>query len=455
MKRVFLSVLAITLFFASACNDENDNEDNPNGIVSVTGVTLNLTSLTIEEGQTENLTETIAPQNATDKNITWKSDNEDVAMVTNGVVTAIATGKAVISVTTDDGNKTATCTVTVRPRTSWLKVNTGELNFDKSGYQLSTYIKENSTMHSSMKSKSSVNVTDAVLKTFDMGIEFNGKFYEFTANYSIRTHNSFSYSFDPQQYFTEKSSDEYLDELLKSPFTTRFETSLGDLVSFQYYQDMYIDEENYVILYITGSTQYKPSDVERFNFPSNFEQNSISDYYVANLMFHEMTLHSHSEIPYYGTSDIVTDVSEYKISVSIKSLSAVSNFDWSSYQSNKQMIGGTHMDHFINMTKLTLNENKSYPIVTVLKNGELWFEGVIHGVMEYNLNNLYGGGPANHLAAINFNSEGEIVYLNIFDVINGAPFNLQRFSVKGSPTNFTSYKYTYSDENENAVRGNL
>ena len=86
--------------------------------ISVKGVSLNKTATTIEVGKTEKLTATVTPDNATNKNVTWKSSNEDVATVgTDGTVTANAVGTADITVTTADGGKTATCTVTVKPAT--------------------------------------------------------------------------------------------------------------------------------------------------------------------------------------------------------------------------------------------------------------------------------------------------------------------------------------------------
>ncbi len=81
--------------------------------VPVTGVTLDEEEITIAVGNTETLTATIAPKNATNKNVTWSSDKEGVATVEDGVVTAVAAGTATITVTTEDGSKTATCTVIV------------------------------------------------------------------------------------------------------------------------------------------------------------------------------------------------------------------------------------------------------------------------------------------------------------------------------------------------------
>ena len=82
--------------------------------VSVTGVSLNKTSMSMTEGDTQTLTATITPSNATDKSVTWTSNNTSVATVSSsGVVTAKAAGTATITVMTNDGGRTAFCTVTV------------------------------------------------------------------------------------------------------------------------------------------------------------------------------------------------------------------------------------------------------------------------------------------------------------------------------------------------------
>ena len=82
----------------------------------VSGVTLNKTALTLNIGANETLTATVAPADATNKKVTWKSSDATVATVdANGKVTGVKAGEATITVTTDDGGKTATCKVTVKP----------------------------------------------------------------------------------------------------------------------------------------------------------------------------------------------------------------------------------------------------------------------------------------------------------------------------------------------------
>ena len=81
--------------------------------VAVTGVTLDNSTLSIAVGKTATLNATVTPSNATNKNLSWKSSKESVATVENGVVTAVSEGEAKITVTTEDGNYSAFCVVTV------------------------------------------------------------------------------------------------------------------------------------------------------------------------------------------------------------------------------------------------------------------------------------------------------------------------------------------------------
>ena len=109
---VITAVLALTL---TECPDPKPEPkpDPDQTTVAVTGVTLNKTSTTILVNGTETLTATVAPDNATNKAVTWSTSNAAIATVNEGTVTAKAAGTATITVTTADGNKTATCAVTV------------------------------------------------------------------------------------------------------------------------------------------------------------------------------------------------------------------------------------------------------------------------------------------------------------------------------------------------------
>jgi len=96
-------------FSLAACG----GDDGGATTVSVTGVTLNESNLSLSVGGSETLTATVAPTNATNKVVAWSSSNSNVATVSDGSVIAIAKGTATITVTTADGNKTAHCAVTV------------------------------------------------------------------------------------------------------------------------------------------------------------------------------------------------------------------------------------------------------------------------------------------------------------------------------------------------------
>ena len=84
----------------------------------VTGVLLSSDTLTLNVGETAQLTATVLPETATNRNVTWSSNAPGVATVnSSGKVTAVSAGTATITVTTADGGKTATCEVTVTAAT--------------------------------------------------------------------------------------------------------------------------------------------------------------------------------------------------------------------------------------------------------------------------------------------------------------------------------------------------
>ncbi|MDD6266830.1 MAG: Ig-like domain-containing protein [Clostridium sp.] len=88
---------------------------NPS-VVLVNKITINPSSKSLAIGKTVTLSPTVAPSNATDKGVTWKSSNSKVAKVDekSGVVTAVAAGTATITCTAADGSrKSATCKITV------------------------------------------------------------------------------------------------------------------------------------------------------------------------------------------------------------------------------------------------------------------------------------------------------------------------------------------------------
>lgn len=83
-------------------------------ISRVTGISLSETTVELKPGETHQLKATVLPQNASNAEVTWYSDKESVAKVSqSGLVSAVSTGEATIHVVTSDGGKMATCLVKV------------------------------------------------------------------------------------------------------------------------------------------------------------------------------------------------------------------------------------------------------------------------------------------------------------------------------------------------------
>jgi len=122
-----IALVAIIGFSMTACGGGDDGGGGGGGTggggtggggsgnetIAVIGVSLDKTFISIPVESTETLTATIEPENATNKAVTWSSSNESIATVSNGTVTAVAEGRATITVTTADSSRTATCAITV------------------------------------------------------------------------------------------------------------------------------------------------------------------------------------------------------------------------------------------------------------------------------------------------------------------------------------------------------
>ncbi|MDR2560533.1 MAG: Ig-like domain-containing protein [Holophagales bacterium] len=108
-----VSFLALAFGFL-ACN--NGGSDGPKNI-SVAGISLDKVSMSLGVGENGSLVAAILPTDATNKNVAWSSSNPSVASVSGtgltAVVTAASVGSATITVTSQDGNKTATCEVNI------------------------------------------------------------------------------------------------------------------------------------------------------------------------------------------------------------------------------------------------------------------------------------------------------------------------------------------------------
>jgi len=83
-------------------------------IINVTGINLNEENISMNVGDSDILTVTITPDNATNQNVTWSSSDESIVTVNSeGEIEGLSSGDATITATTKDGNKKATCEITV------------------------------------------------------------------------------------------------------------------------------------------------------------------------------------------------------------------------------------------------------------------------------------------------------------------------------------------------------
>ena len=136
--------------------------------VDVSSVTLSKSELTLTEGESETITATVKPDDATDKTVTWSSSDPEVATVDGGVVTAVKEGTATI--TAKAGDKTAACEVTVKKNT----VAVESVELDKSELELAEG--ESATLVATVKPDDATDKTvtwsssDPEIATVDGGV---------------------------------------------------------------------------------------------------------------------------------------------------------------------------------------------------------------------------------------------------------------------------------------------
>jgi uncharacterized protein (TIGR02145 family) len=112
MKKITFSTILLLLGLTACFN------------VSVTDVALNERAIELTVGETKTLIATVLPENAANRNVTWSSDNPNVATVdNNGVVTAVLPGTAIIRAATKDGDFIGVCEVTVTVAVAGIRLN--------------------------------------------------------------------------------------------------------------------------------------------------------------------------------------------------------------------------------------------------------------------------------------------------------------------------------------------
>lgn len=135
--------------------------------VAVTSVKVSPSTITLTEGDTETLSCTVSPSDATNKTVHWSSGNASVATVNDGIVTAVAPGETFVSAKTDDGGMESRCKVTVNAKV----IPVESVTLDKSSveiklgetYKLSaTILPENATDKSVSWESSNVSVAEIV-----------------------------------------------------------------------------------------------------------------------------------------------------------------------------------------------------------------------------------------------------------------------------------------------------
>lgn len=112
MKKMLRIAAALAALLAMTNFIGCKNDDDDDGDVAVTEVKITSTVTEVKVGETITLTAKVSPENATDKTVTWTSDNNEVATVKDGVVTGVAAGTATI--TAKAGEKTDAVDVTVK-----------------------------------------------------------------------------------------------------------------------------------------------------------------------------------------------------------------------------------------------------------------------------------------------------------------------------------------------------
>lgn len=109
LTKLCVALPLLSIFLLSACDIPGVNQP-----VKVTGVSLSDETISLRMDETENLTATIYPANATNQNLIWETSNSAIVTVEDGVLTPVSIGYTSVQVKTEDGEFTDNCIVTIK-----------------------------------------------------------------------------------------------------------------------------------------------------------------------------------------------------------------------------------------------------------------------------------------------------------------------------------------------------
>ena len=142
--------------------------------IPVTGVTISDKNITVKANNSVLITATVEPSNATNKYCVWSSDNPSIATVDNGRIRGMSEGSCIITVTTNDGGFTDTCSVTVEAAEMTSQDLTSSVGFETG------YITKNGTFNSSASGSRTTGYLDIEGATI-IGVKINNTTTEINA----------------------------------------------------------------------------------------------------------------------------------------------------------------------------------------------------------------------------------------------------------------------------------
>ena len=159
------------------------------GSIPVSSVSLDVTNVELTVGESKQLTATVLPENAANKNVSWVSDNTEVATVEAGLITAMSAGTANITVTTEDGNKTAACAVAVKAASGSSSVTRYTITVDQTEGGIidpgTVRVRQNSDQTFKIKADTGYQITDVLVDGKSVGSVSSYTFQKVTAKHTI------------------------------------------------------------------------------------------------------------------------------------------------------------------------------------------------------------------------------------------------------------------------------